>query len=958
MEPFLKLVAKDILAKSNGNMANYTLVFPNRRSVLYFNKYLAQVVDKPLWAPQCITISEFVEQLSTLRKADDLLLLFDLHKIYNEVRGTTESFDNFYYWGELMLSDFDDIDKYLVDAQNLFQNLSALKNLNEQFSFLDEGQIEAIRQFWKNFGESKESAQHKGFSDLWSGMYTIYNTFHENLKLKDLAYEGQIYRHVTETIDSGNLKNITFDKIAFIGFNALNECEKRIFKYFQSIEKAYYYWDFDPKFIENPIHEAGFFIRQNLQLFPSSFSEDIVTNLQTPGIIECIAIPSFVGQAKMLNSLVADNNLMQDKEENLAILLTDENLLVPVLHSLPGNIDEINITMGYPLKNSPVFALIESIGRLHLSSKSQNNNANFYYKNVLEILQHPYLIRQYPQESQQLVNKIQKGNIIYVPHKALIDNELHAIIFSQFSNSYEFIRKIADVIKWLGNNLQKSNVEAFEQPFGIEHETLIVVYSSLNRFSDLVKEYNEQIETALCFRILMKKLKELTIPFQGEPLKGVQVMGFLESRALDFENLVILGVNEGNLPKTNTPPSFIPYNLRYGFGLPTLEYRDAMYAYYFYRLLHRSKNVFLLYNTKADKMGSAEVSRYITQLTLSKNYQVIHKTQTFSISSIQTPKIEIAKTEKVLTKLNKYTIGGSSPQKYLSPSALSSYMNCSLQFYFRYIEDLKEFEKPVEEIDASTLGNILHKCMQKLYKPYIGLELTKSLLVELAKDTNRIENTLTEEICNELQLDITDETNKELKGRNYIIFNILKKYISQILEIDKFVAPLQIKQLEYNITLPFNISQNSKKIELVIGGNIDRIDETKNSIRIIDYKTGNVDNKINSIVELFENNDLKKDKKEIFQTLLYSLIYKNHIEDIKPVKPGIYSVREIFTDEFDASLIINKQKIFDIKFVEKEFSENLHNLLEEIYNSSVPFSQTEDPKKCQYCDFKTICHKN
>jgi hypothetical protein len=957
MVPFLKLVAQDLYSKYENGMQNICIVFPNRRSILYFNKYLSQIVQKPAWAPQCTTVSAFVQSFSGLQKADDLLLLFDLYKVYNQVRNISEPFDSFYYWGELMLSDFDDIDKFLVNAEVLFQNLSALKNINEQFSYLNDGQVEAIKLFWKNFESSRNSEQRKDFSDMWSSMFAIYKRFKDVLNEKKLAYEGIIYREVADSIQSGAFTNPSFDKIVFAGFNALSECEKTIFRNFKNNGMALFYWDYDTDYISQPHHEAGFFIKNNLKEFPSALENSYFNNLQSPGKLELIAVPSQTGQAKIAGQLLSRFHTCENNFENTAILLPDETLLMPILHSLPAEILDVNITMGFPVKNSPIIDLISSIGTLYGKTNSSNENQarTFYYKQVLKVLSHPYIKAAIPDEINKFELKVINQNIINVGPSSVPESELTKIIFQYPSDGNAFVNNLTKIIKIIGQHSFNNKPELYEQPEGIESETLIAVYKATNRFADLISKGDLVLNIQTCASLLLKILNGLTVPFEGEPLKGLQIMGFLESRALDFENVIILNVNEGNLPKTNLPVSFIPYNLRHGFNLPTLEYRDAMYAYYFYRVIQRAKNIYLIYNTKADKTGSSEMSRYATQILYNKKFKVVQKVQIFNIIPSKLPDIRFEKTPEVISILSKY-LEFPDNKHYLSPSALASYIDCSLRFYFHYVAGIKEFETPVDEIDAPLLGNILHRAMQILYTPFVEKILQKEDLETLLKNNQTIEAAIYKAMEKEyFKSSVINESG--LIGRNFIIFKILNKYVRKIIETDCQTTPFTILALEHNIVNAFEITVPEGNLKIKVGGNIDRVDKDKNGIRIIDYKTGKVEQKFSGFEELFSPEEGKKLKKEILQALLYSLLYKVTLQPEASITPGLFSLRNIFGDAFDPNIYIGKSPISDIKLVENDFNTNLKQLLTEIYNPNIAFERTKDLKRCENCTYKIICHR-
>jgi len=959
MKPFLKLVAEDIYKKFGDHLQNICIVFPNRRPILYFNKYLSEIVPHPVWAAQCTTISAFVQSLTDLNKADDLFLLFELYKVYIQERKNSETFEEFYYWGELMLSDFDDIDKYMVDAKSLFQNLASLKDIKEHFDFLDENQVAAIQQFWKNFKKPQLSSHQKEFSNLWSTMNPIYAELRKILSEKKLAYEGMIYRHVADQIQTGSISEPSFNNIIFVGFNALNECEKIIFRHFHQSQKALFYWDYDIDYIQNEYFEAGYFIRKNLSEFPSPLEQNLFQNFQNPGNIELFAIPSQVGQAKIIGKLLKQNLTRDHDLENTAIVLPDENLLLPLLHSIPEEVEGLNIAMGYPVRNSLVISLFEAMVKLYsgMNKEKDDQNVQFYFKLVLKVLNHPLLIAEENESIKDFKKQIIIKNPVFIDASQLPKSELLKVIFSPCSEGFELINRFLFILKHIGKNLFSFQADKENHSFKlVESETFRVIYNSLNRFEDLLAKSTISINIQLCFRLLMKVLNNLTVPFEGEPLKGLQILGFLESRILDFENLFILSVNEGTLPKTQMPGSFIPYNLRKGFRMPTLEHRDAMFSYYFYRLIQRAKNIYLIYSTKADKMGSAEISRFATQLLFNNKFKINQKVQTFNIIPSKIPEIKIEKTNEILEKLeNKYI--DQSSESYLSPSALSNYIDCSLRFYFRYVGRLKEYVTVSGEIDASMLGNILHKSIYKIYYPFLNRTLEPKDYKNLLKNSNLVEKVVRDTIIEEYYQENLPSEKFHVEGQNLIILKVLKKYVHALLSFDSNNAPFKILNLEKNIISFFEFNFNSEKKKIRIGGNIDRIDQINDEIRIVDYKTGIIENNFTDMDELFKSFENKKTKKEIFQVILYSLIYKKSVSQSIPVTPVLYNLRKIFDEHFDPVISFKKSKIKDVYLISGLFNENLELLISEIFNPDIPFGQTTDLSKCKNCPYNIICHR-
>lgn len=943
MSAFLQLVANDLYKRYGEGISGLTLVFPNRRPILFFNKYMSEVVSKPVWAPECKTISNFIADFSKLKKADDISLLFDLYPIYTSITSSSETFDNFYYWGELLLSDFDDIDKYMINAADLFKNLAAYKNINEQFSYLSDEQVSAIKQFWNHFTISRESEHHKEFSGLWMLLSDIYIRYRQHLTSHNVAYEGMLYREVAENIKK-RISNELVKTTVFIGFNALNECEKEIFRTFKQINKAIFYWDYEQEYIEKPIHEAGFFIRQNVKEFPPALS---FSPSSAKPEIHLISFPSGIAQAKASGVMLKEPGNKTEEPEKTALLLTDENYLLPLLKSIPDEIDDINITMGYPLRNTQTLAFIKDYFGLHQKS---NPEKGFYYKNLLKIFKHSFLSN-YKNIFERIEKTAISKNKIYFKSTDFADDNLLNDIASTPLTGTEVGNNLNLILtRFLNDILNKDNSQSY---ILIEKEALSKVITSINLISPRFNESAFNISATVSMRMILKAITNLTIPFDGEPLKGIQIMGFLESRALDFEKVYILGTNEGNLPKTNLPLSYIPYNIRKGFGLPTIEYRDAMYAYYFYRVINRASQVYLLYSSGNNQDNNTEPSRFALQLQFNSAYKVVRKSQSFSVNSSKPSPIRIEKNEAILKKLYEYTKPES--KKYFSPSALISYIECSLKYYFRYIAGIKEQDVPMEEIDPSLLGRILHKALYDIYIPYINSELKKADFELKFLNQKFIEENVLSAIQSEYLGNEKVDNASSLSGRNFIIYKILIRYVEQIIKIDSSLVPFTPLHLEYHISKPLFIENLNASINL--GGNIDRVDKVKNSIRIIDYKTGAVDRKCYSIDELFSIPDKGKHRKEVFQALFYSNIYKDLNTSEAEITPSIYPLREIFNEIFDYQLYLNKSVINDISNVKDEYNQNLILLIESIFNKDLAFVQTEKKDTCKNCAYNSICRK-
>lgn len=953
MNFFLEEIAKHLYSTYGDRLKDYCVVFPNRRAGLFFNKYLSGLADKPVWAPKEFTINDLMVALSDLEPADELLTLFELYEIYCREKHTRESFDEFYFWGEIMLSDFDDIDKYLVDAPKLFQNISDLKSIEDQFSYLSEDQIRVIKRFWQNF-EPGRSGKHKElFLDTWKVLNNIYNKLREKLEIRKIGYEGMIYRNVAENLDNSGTLTIPFVKAFFIGFNALNECEKVLFRYLSSEGMAEFFWDYDDYYLKNKNHEAGRFIRMNIREFGYSESDSFHNNLTKQKKIRIVSVPSTVGQAKVLPGLLADIN---DVSHETAIVLTDEQLLVPVLHSIPETAGEFNITMGYPVNETPVYSLVEHIIDMQNNCRKYNDEYwRFYHRDALAILRHPLVYQGFETGIDELIKEITGRNKIYIKGNELHKNLLLSSIFTKIDDAKQIPGYLLDILEKLaGDNIgQDHNYK------NLENEIIFQLYIRIKRLKEVIHDSNIQFNTRTLYRLLRKTLMNTRIPFSGEPLVGLQVMGVLETRGLDFKNLIMLSMNEDIFPGKPFSHSFIPHHLRFGFNLPTIEHQDAIYAYYFYRLIQRAENIILIYNSKTEGLSTGEKSRFIYQLLFDPVFTVDEKVIAYNIQANPERPVIVHKDGIVADMLNEY-LSGNVKEKFLSPSALNVYIDCSLRFYYRYISRLEEPEEVTEEIDQLLFGNMLHASMNKLYQPFRSGQITAALLKELVNNKEVINNAIRHAFNQEFQ-PAGDAGKDGIEGRNIIIREILEQYLIQIMNADIAYTPFRIIDMEgiYAFDIPVNKASTLKHV--MIGGKIDRIDDIGREIRIIDYKTGRVDRKISGLDDLFDY-DLTERNHAVFQTLLYAKLFNcSGKQQDKPIVPGLYSIRELTNDNFDYHILTGsqkkKEKITDYRYIDELFTKKLVGIIEEIYNSEIEFSPTQIIEKCKYCPYRGICHR-
>lgn len=938
MSSFLHLLAADLIGKYP-SFEDITIIFPNKRAGLFLAEELSRLTDRPIWMPRIITLSDFIREETGFRKADDLILIIKLYKIYQQVSGSEEKFEDFYFWGNMLLGDFDDIDKYLVDAKDLFSNLTALKNLEYNFPYLQAEQIDVIKKFWSTFNPDKYSKEQQEFLKIWDKLHALYTMFKAALCEEKIAYEGMALRyyleHIQETRHQGAL--------IFAGFNALNLCEKQIFSHFQNTRQAFFYWDYDVYYSANEHHEAGKYIRENLRLFPNELGKEHFNEFRhNRKNIEFISVPSSVGQAKLIPELLHD--VKPEDYTRTAIVLCDERMLLPVMHSIPDHIGKVNITMGYPAQNTSVASLIHLLGELRKYSKTGTSGTYYYYKPVIALLNHKLIKDACPEEIDRITDYINKKNIVYVAGKHLRFNALTQAIFS--AESPRTIDYILSILQLLSHALNGQE----EQFHPIEKEFIFHIFTQLQSLQNTFAEEGIEPEDRLYLQIINKVVHSVTVPFSGEPLEGLQLMGLMETRMLDFKKLIILSANEGILPQTSTAPSFIPYNLRFGFRLPTPEHQDILFAYYFYRLLQRAKEVHILYTTAVKGTNSGEMSRYLYQIKYESGLPLKESNFQNHISVSEHPLPEIAKTPRILEKLQSY---GASEEYTLSPSALNTYIDCPLKFYFKYPAGIKEKEEIAEELDHRLLGNIFHECAESLYATVAHETVTTEVIDRFLHNPK-----LLDEYIKRSYLNFYDRQVSQLidSGSNELILTIIRKYLVQMFRYDRQIAPFRLISMEKKYSFPILIGPEGSARTVHIGGIIDRIDETKKAVRIIDYKTGSDTTTFKNIESLFDGTNSSRNK-AAFQTMLYCLMFGQGQQQDKPLHPGIYSTRLLFDPDYSPLLKLDKEPIVCFDRYKNKFEELLKQLLEKLFSPEEAFNPTTDEKKCETCPYTTICRK-
>ena len=960
MNSFLYRIAQAYYSEFKESISDLTFVFPNRRAGLFFQRYISEIAAKPVFSPGILTINECFAAASLWQTADRLSNLFRLYRIYKEQSQRDETFDSFIFWGEMLLSDFEDIDKYRVDAKQLFTNITELKQIDQLFNIFSEKQVEAIRQFWSNFVPVTEGKTSEEFLATWKILLPVYKQFRKELIAENTATEGMICRDVADRLHHKEVIPAFENKqFVFIGFNALNPCERTLFAELQKRNQADFYWDYEALELRDADNQASRFYAENIHIFPSKYTiEPIVEPLQEK-VIELIAVPSAVGQTKQAYSIL--NQLYPPDDSNqswikTAVVLPDESLLVPLLHSLPAQIGKVNVTMGFPLKSTPVSGLIEHIFELQRRMRISGGRISFYHLNVSNILNHQYISLLCNEEANRITHKMAENNWIYIDGEELRKNDLLATIFIPQTDTQTFLSYLLKILRTLQNGWQQASDE--DHNYQLECDFLYQYYVTINRMADILKDMPSDVDMNIdtLIRLTRQLTAGITIPFVGEPLDGLQIMGVLETRGLDFENLIITSFNEGVFPQKSSTNSFIPYSLRKGFELPTTEHQDAITAYNFYRLIHRATRIFFLYDSRTEGMQTGEVSRFMQQLHYHYGVKVLKKTISFDIGFGNTQAIQIEKTPVVMEKLLRFTsTAENSPS--LSASSINTYIDCPLQFYLTKVEDVEQADEVLETVEANMFGTLFHAVMENLYKPYKGQLMNESDFDQLISNNLQIDK----EITIAFAINYFKKKNNAivpLEGNNLLIASVLRKYIKQVLKIDKKHAPFHYISSEERCNIQYPIQNGAKNVNLK--GFIDRIDEKEGRIRILDYKTGSGKLDFKNLDEVFEHNRENRPK-FVLQTFLYGIFYKEMAQG-KIITPGIYYMRDVFKEDFDTELHAKADRntndtVTDFAQYEEEFRAHLTGSLEEIFDPAIPFVQTENLKVCQYCPYIGVCNR-
>ena len=942
---FLEYVAEDIIGKYGTDLSRIAVVFPNKRAALFLNEHLARIAGQPVWSPAYITISDLFRQHTDLKPADPIKLICDIHKSFTKCTGIDETLDHFYGWGQLLLADFDDIDKNMADADSIFCNLKDIHELDD-ISYLDDEQKEMLKRFFANFSDDIESELKKRFLSLWSHFGDIYHDYNRRLIEQGIGYEGAIYRKVA----SEETLHLKYDKYLFVGFNLIQKVERVLFSRLMKEGKAKFYWDFDEYYMPTARAQQSASVPNNTASFAAYLTDfpneldntdrDIYANMRRPKRIRFISSPTENAQARFASNWLLENERYKAGRKT-AVVMCDESILLPIMHSLPPEADKVNITSGFPLAMTPVASLVMLLFDLYtLGLRKKGTAFNPHY--MKKLMAHPYA-----------------RHLQEVQLKEMNDVHLKGVHLSQVhqEGSAALLQHIATLVKQVG-------IATKQEGDALTQESVFRMFTILNRLAALADSGDLLVDNTTLRRLVSQLVGAASIPFHGEPVVGVQIMGVLETRNIDFDNVLLLSCNEGNMPKGVNDSSFIPYSIRKAHGLTTIDNKVAIYSYYFHRLLQRAGDITIAYNNSTDNGHTGEMSRFMLQLLVESGQKIDHYSLTAKNQPTPLMPKAIEKDEAALSKLEEMS--------RLSPSAINTYIRCKLAFYYQYVAHIKEPDSDPETIDNRMFGNIFHRAAYLIYKditdhsPVIEKTHIQAYLSNRKLLASVVDRAFEEEEC------------KTNNGLQIINREVIIEYITKLLKIDQQLCPFSILAMEeeakvytqLSFTIPSGgalvSSAPTKHYSLTIGGIIDRLDAVtdkqtgKRRIRVVDYKTGNKPSSaIKSIEEVFDpKNIASKHSNYFLQAILYSLIVSRSKEwnaANDAVSPALLFIKQAATNDYDPTLCIDKHPISDVTVYEEEFLTKLKETVADMYSPDAAFTPTDDRKKCELCPYRMLC---
>jgi ATP-dependent helicase/nuclease subunit B len=951
MKPFLQEVAEDLIAKFGSQLQNCAIIFNNKRPSAYLQKHLADIVQKPFFSPSFFTIQEFFASATKYKIADFYLQFFTLHKIYNlllvEEKLETISSHKFFPLAKIILSDFSQIDSDLVEAEKLYQDLEDISIINKDFDYLSPEQYEFLAQFWTSYSEGKHKKQQELFIKMWRRMPKLYHKFHETLKAQDYITNGQAYRQLAEeNINQQEfLKTFEKGKIVFVGFNALSSAEAKIFTQLQEAEKALFYFDADEYYLNDPLQEAGLFLRKNInQLGLKNVFENQASLMKTAEhSVNVFKVQGQSAQAKILNNILTEDYENSAEVGSTVVVLADESLLIPTLQTIPtnynGNEIDLNVTMGFALATSSIFGLAD----LWLTSQLEVLKIDkVSYKNVEAFITHPL-----SGLSQKMRDKIQTAllneNIVEIDHQRLLKQSgLFEVFYKKIDKPENVVTYLLGVLDYVLTRL--SNAKTLKK---IDAELFVKTIQELNRLHDTFGKHIGSEEIPFVIYLVQKSLQAIAVPLSGDPLNGIQIMGLLETRNLNFDKVVILGFNEGIIPKSSIGNSFIPDSIRRVYGLPVLENLDAISSYMVYRLLQRAKNINFVYNSLTDESTSGEASRILKQLEFESGFDFKYNELNLDVKTEPFKEVKIEKTsnESIQKALQVYL----DKKKSISPSALTQYISNPIDFFFNYIAGIKEPKEVSAVVEANEIGSVLHKVMEYFYQELRVAEIT----AERINERRKLVPGFVQKAFNFVMFKNPDKVH-EYKGMQKVVLAIVDAYVTIILDQDVKQTPFNIISLEQKVEAEIAFPLNGKEASIKIFGYIDRVDVKNGVTKIIDYKTGSDKLTFKDIPELF-NSDGKHINKALIQTLLYTYAYEQFAGKTC-VEPNLYIVKTMNKDGIWFKSGRQNLSGDYLEEIKPEFLAELRKKLTELFEAPY-FVSSAIPDNYKYSIYKTLFGK-
>ncbi|WP_333599609.1 PD-(D/E)XK nuclease family protein [Flavobacterium sp.] len=911
---FLHQLAQEILKNHPDSFSELVVVLPNKRAKVFLLEELKKLVPTNVFAPEIISIEEFVQDVAGIRSIDSVEILFEFYDVYLSVteKDQQESFETFANWAKTLLQDFNEIDRYLLDPNHVLKYLENIKEIEH----------------WA-VDSNKRTELIENYLVFWKKLPDYYHSLYQHLLNKGVGYQGLIYREAVENLNHFSENNS--NQFVFAGFNALNQAEEKIIQHLLALDKARIYWDIDETLLHDSFHDAGLFQRKfksDWIYYKTHPYEWMVNDFTETKNIQVIATSKAIGQAKIAGSIIEKHaNESNSNLQNVALVLGEENLLLPVLHSLPANVTALNITMGFSSKNNPAQLLVAKLFKMHTNALSRNAaNYVLYYKDVLDILTHP-LIEPFV-NANPLVTRINKNNYSFLTHKKLEElhpegNELFQSLFQKWnSSSVTVLENLSQILLKVKANLSYENVEE-----KITNAFVYSIFKVINKMISYFDEHRNIDDIKTLYAIYKQVIDVAEVSFEGEPLTGLQIMGVLESRVLDFETVIITSVNEGKFPAGKSMNSFIPYDVKRELGLPTYKEKDAIYTYHFYHLLQRAKNIYLIYNSDSDGFDAGERSRFITQLEVEKqpNHHLSFHYYNPDVPNIAHQPIVVPKTESILLRLREIA------EKGFSPSSLTTYIRNPIQFYFQRVLRISETDEVEENIAVNTLGTIIHGALEELYKPFIGRLLTKEDLKSCITKIDAEVLAQFKEVYKEGEIK---------KGRNLLAFEVAKRNVLNFLklELEALENGDEIQIIALEATFERVLEDARLPFPILIKGNVDRIELRNGKIRIIDYKTGKVD-KLGVTLKDWNGltEDIKNDK--IIQVLAYAFMFEKDAND-REIEAGIISFKNLKSGFLPFNFKQDKEVSESITpEIMENYLEQIVILLQEILNIEIPFEE-------------------